>query len=80
MDKIKQSSRANLGDGLGEDFETWLRTKQQIKPDDQLDLTEAELAEDVVKVLDTENSSPAKNLVIFSFKDSAYVPVCYFVS
>lgn len=69
-----------MGDGFGEDFEAWLRTKQQIKPDDQLELTEAELAEDVIKVLDTDNSSPAKNLVIFSFKDSAYVPVCNSVS
>lgn len=41
-----------------------------------MELTESELVEDVVKVLDTENGTPAKNLVIFSFKDSAYVPVC----
>lgn len=80
MDQIKQTSRGNLGEGFGEDYEVWLRTRQQIKPDDQLELTEAELIEDVVKVLDTENSTPAKNLVIFSFKESAFVPVSFYAS
>lgn len=80
MDQIKQTSRGNLGEGFGEDYEVWLRTRQQIKPDDQLELTEAELIEDVVKVLDTENSTPAKNLVIFSFKESAFVPVRSYAS
>lgn len=80
VNKIKQTSRGNLGEGFGEDYEQWLRTKQQIKPDDQLELTEAELSEDVVRVLDTENSSAAKNLVIFSFKESAFVPVRFWFS
>lgn len=64
-----------MTDGQGEDYEAWLRTKQQIKPEDQLELTEAELNEDIMKVLDTENSEIPKNLVVYSFNENAYVPV-----
>lgn len=77
VEKIK-SSKGNLGEGFGEDYELWLRTRQQIKPEDQLELTEVELLEDVVKTLDTENSCSAKNLVVYSFLEKAYVPVRVF--
>lgn len=76
--KIKQASKGNLSDGIGNEYETWLRSKQQIKPDDQIDLTEAELNEDVMKILDTENNNVPKNHVIFDFKQGAYVPVSVF--
>lgn len=66
-----------MNEGSGDDYEQWLRSKQQIKPDDQLDLTEAELNEDVMKVLDTENTNFPKNLVIYSFRDESFVPVRY---
>lgn len=73
--QIKQVSRGNIIDGACDDYELWLRLRQPIKPEDQLDLTEAELAEDVMKVLETENTSYQKNLVIYSFKDGGFVPV-----
>lgn len=73
--KIKQPSKGNLSEGIGNEYETWLRSKQPIKPDDQVELTEAELNEDVMKVLDTESCNLPKNHVVFDFKESAYVPV-----
>lgn len=73
--KIKQASKGNLSEGIGNEYETWLRSKQQIKPDDQVELTEAELNEDVMKILDTENNNVPKNHVVFDFKQRAYVPV-----
>lgn len=73
--QIKQISKGNITDGSGDDYELWLRSRQPIKPEDQLDLTEAELSEDIMKVLETENTNYQKNLVIYSFKDAGFVPV-----
>lgn len=52
-----------------------MKSRQLIKPDDQLDLTEAELNEEVSKVLTAQNMNILKNLVVYSFKEGAYVPV-----
>ena len=64
------------GEALDDDeYNTWLKAKQLMKPDDQLDLTDAELGEEVPKVLTTENTHLSRNLVIFNFKEGAYVPL-----
>lgn len=73
--KIKQPSRVNLNDASSEEYEAWVRSRQAQRPDDQLDLTEAELSEEITKVLQTDNTNFPKNLVIYSFKDSGYVDV-----
>lgn len=64
----------DAGDGA-DDFESWMKSRQLIRPEDQLDLTEAELSEEVSKVLTAQNMNILKNLVIYSFKEGAYVPV-----
>lgn len=46
-----------------------------MRPDDQLDLTDAELNAEHTKQLETENLNYPKNLVVYSFKDFGYVPV-----
>lgn len=74
--KLKQISKSNLNDGGG-DEESWNR--QLVKPDDQLDLTEAELSEEVPKVLSSDNTNVSRNLVIYSFKEGGFVLVLQFV-
>lgn len=76
--QIKYSQRGTLVDGFGsnaDEYEQWLRFHKPMKPENQLDLTEAELAEEITKHLDTEHNKHPQNLVIYSFKDYAYVPV-----
>lgn len=53
----------------------WSKSRQLIKPDDQLDLNENELSEEIKKVLTTENPNVSKNLVIYSFKEGCFVEV-----
>ncbi|KAL9692600.1 hypothetical protein quinque_005527 [Culex quinquefasciatus] len=48
------SSMQKLGKGEpvdNDEFESWVKSKQLLKPDDQLDLTEAELGEEIPKLL-----------------------------
>lgn len=64
------------GQGLdAEEFEAWARSRQLLKPDDQMELTDAELCEEIPKVLSAENRHLPQNLVIYSFKDGGYIPV-----
>ncbi|KAL1397518.1 hypothetical protein pipiens_002512 [Culex pipiens pipiens] len=58
-----------------DEFESWVKSKQLLKPDDQLDLTEAELGEEIPKLLSTENRHLPRNLVIYDFREGAYVPI-----
>lgn len=76
LPKLKQISRSNLTDGAG-DEDSWNR--QLVKPEDQLELTEAELNEEVPKVLSSDNTNVSRNLVIFSFKEGGFVLVFNFV-
>lgn len=73
--KLKQISKSNLTDGGGEE-DSWNR--QLVKPDDQLELTEAELNEEVPKVLSSDNTNVSRNLVIYSFKEGGFVLVFRF--
>lgn len=58
-----------------DDCESWMKARQLIRPDDQLELTEAELSEEVPKVLTTSYANVVKNLVVYSFKDGGFVNV-----
>ncbi|XP_050078995.1 dynein intermediate chain 2, ciliary [Anopheles maculipalpis] len=58
-----------------DEFDTWMKSKQLLKPDDQLDLTEAELGEEIPKLLSTENRHLPRNLVVYDFREGAFLPV-----
>lgn len=58
-----------------DDCESWMKARQLVRPDDQLDLTEAELNEEIPKILTTSYSNVVKNLVVYSFKDGCFVNV-----
>jgi len=61
------------GGGDADDFDAWMKSRQLLKPDDQLDLTEAELGEEVTKVLTPTNTNVIRNLVVYSFKEGEFV-------
>ncbi|XP_058976572.1 dynein intermediate chain 2, ciliary-like isoform X2 [Musca domestica] len=63
------------GGGDADDLDAWVKSRQLVKPDNQLDLTEAELSEEITKVLTTTNTNVVHNLVVYSFKEEAYVPL-----
>lgn len=76
--QIKYSQRGTIADGAGtnaEDYEHWLRFHKPIKPENQVDLSEAELSEEITKHLDTEHKDFPQNLVVYSFKDYGYISV-----
>lgn len=78
MKQVKYTHRNTAIDGIGanaDDYEYWLRYQKPLRPEDQLDLTEAELAEEITKHLDTDHKNYPKNLVVYSFKDYEYIPV-----
>lgn len=52
-----------------------MKSKQLLRPDDQLDLAEADLAEEIPKILTADDPNIRKNLVIYSFKEGGYVYV-----
>lgn len=71
-----QHRTSNKKDGGGNeaaDLDEWLKSRMLVKPDDQLELTDAELAEEINKVLTTTNTNVIRNLVVFSFKEGEFV-------
>ncbi|XP_076240760.1 dynein intermediate chain 2, ciliary [Calliopsis andreniformis] len=62
-------SRIDLGGG---DMD-WLRGKTYLKPDDQLQLTEAELQEEIARVLSTHNTRIPDSLVQWSWKLKEFI-------
>ncbi|XP_030376775.1 dynein intermediate chain 1, axonemal [Scaptodrosophila lebanonensis] len=72
--EIRSSKSKTESGGDSEDFDPWTKSRQLAKPDDQLDLTEAELGEEFTKVLTPTNTNVIRNLVVFSFKEGEYVP------
>lgn len=65
------------GDGNpdADDFDVWMKSRQLLRPEDQLDLTDAELSEEITKMLTPTNTNVLHNLVVYSFKDEAFVTV-----
>ncbi|XP_037903642.1 dynein intermediate chain 2, ciliary isoform X3 [Hermetia illucens] len=73
--KQNSQGKINASDYGTDDFESWMKSRALLKPDDQLELTEAELNEEISKVLTIQNTNVVKNLVIYSFTEGGYVPV-----
>ncbi|XP_070599753.1 dynein axonemal intermediate chain 1 [Erythrolamprus reginae] len=57
---------------VGEGADEWSQAKTLIKPPDQLDLTDAELKEEITRVLTANNPHAPQNIVRYSFKERAY--------
>ncbi|XP_017027731.1 dynein intermediate chain 2, ciliary isoform X1 [Drosophila kikkawai] len=76
--KMRSSKTKTEGGGGGggdaDDFDAWMKSRQLLKPDDQLELTEAELGEEITKVLTPTNTNVIRNLVVYSFKEGEFVP------
>lgn len=71
---LQSLSRAALGrrsqanfDGGGDEDE-WLQAKDPVKPDDQLELSEAELKQEHTRILRGENPHAPDNIVRFNYK------------
>ncbi|CAH1718635.1 unnamed protein product [Chironomus riparius] len=74
LHQIRASSFVRGGISGEGDEDSW-RARQLIKPEDQMDLTDAELCEEIPKVLSCENRNVPHNLVIYSFREGGYIPV-----
>lgn len=59
-------------DGEDEDETTQWEAKALLKPEDQLNLTEAELKEEITRILKANNPNAPQNIVRFSHKDHTY--------
>ncbi|XP_013111502.2 dynein intermediate chain 2, ciliary [Stomoxys calcitrans] len=73
-----KAASAAAGDGAGaggdaDDLDAFTKSRQQQKPEHQLDLSAAELSEEITKVLTTTNTNVVHNLVVYSFKEEEYV-------
>lgn len=53
---------------IGEPGDDFLQGRTLVKPDDQLDLTEAELKEEFTRILTANNPHAPQNIVRFNFK------------
>jgi len=67
-----QPSMDGGSERIGTDHDDWMQAKTLVKPDDQLDLTEAELKEEFTRVLTAHNPHAPSNIVRYSFKDRCY--------
>ncbi|XP_067938269.1 dynein intermediate chain 2, ciliary-like isoform X3 [Watersipora subatra] len=54
------------------DPDDWLNGKTMVKPEDQLNLTEAELKEEITRILTANNPHAPQNIVRYSFKENTY--------
>ncbi|RXN26935.1 dynein intermediate chain axonemal [Labeo rohita] len=57
--------------------EEWMQGKTLVKPPDQLELTEAELNEEITRVLTANNPNAPQNVVRYSFKEGCYKPIVF---
>merc|ERR1711973_422335 len=53
-------------------MDEWMQPKQLVKPDDQLELTEAELKEEFTRILTANNPHAPSNIVRYSFKEKTF--------
>lgn len=60
----------DIGDGTEAD--DWMQHKNLVKPDDQLDLNEAQLKEEFTRILTANNPHAPQNIVRYSFKERQY--------
>lgn len=52
-----------------------MQGKKMVKPDDQLDLTDAQLKEEFTRILTANNPHAPQNIVRFNFKDGTFKPI-----
>ncbi|KAI9576754.1 hypothetical protein GQX74_010736 [Glossina fuscipes] len=71
----KGKSSGGEGAGDADDLDAWIKSRQLLKPDDQLELTEAELGEEITKVLTPTNTNVVLNFVVYSFKEGTFVKI-----
>uniref|UniRef100_A0A1B0BY95 Uncharacterized protein n=1 Tax=Glossina palpalis gambiensis TaxID=67801 RepID=A0A1B0BY95_9MUSC len=71
----KGISPGGEGAGDADDLDAWIKSRQLLKPDDQLELTEAELGEEITKVLTPTNTNLVLNFVVYSFKEGTFVKI-----
>nr|XP_020652092.1 dynein intermediate chain 1, axonemal [Pogona vitticeps] len=60
------------GVDVGEGADEWTQAKTLIKPADQLELTDAELKEEITRILTANNPHAPQNIVRYNFKERAY--------
>lgn len=77
---IRQPGSTKDGDDYTElgdnpDTEEWTHSKTLVKPDDQLQLTEAEMKEEFTRILTANNPHAPQNIVRFNFKERQYKPI-----
>ncbi|KAM6979625.1 dynein, axonemal, intermediate chain 1, paralog 2 [Aplochiton taeniatus] len=60
------------GTDAGEGGDEWSQGKTLIKPPDQLDLSEAELKEEITRILTANNPHAPQNIVRYSFKERSF--------
>uniref|UniRef100_A0A4W6CSC2 Dynein axonemal intermediate chain 1 n=1 Tax=Lates calcarifer TaxID=8187 RepID=A0A4W6CSC2_LATCA len=62
------------GVDTGDGWDEWSHGKALTKPADQLELTEAELKEEITRILTANNPHAPQNIVRYSFKERSYKP------
>uniref|UniRef100_A0ABM5FUN4 Dynein axonemal intermediate chain 1 isoform X2 n=1 Tax=Pogona vitticeps TaxID=103695 RepID=A0ABM5FUN4_9SAUR len=60
------------GVDVGEGADEWTQAKTLIKPADQLELTDAELKEEITRILTANNPHAPQNIVRYNFKERSY--------
>ncbi|KAJ9593501.1 hypothetical protein L9F63_014954, partial [Diploptera punctata] len=73
--KTSASKVGGLDVTAADELESWMKAKQLIKPEDQLELSLDELREEIARVLTSVNPQLPQNIVEYSFKESSFVPV-----
>uniref|UniRef100_A0A3Q4HJL4 Dynein axonemal intermediate chain 1 n=1 Tax=Neolamprologus brichardi TaxID=32507 RepID=A0A3Q4HJL4_NEOBR len=59
----------------GTGWEEWSQGKALVRPPDQMELTEAELKEEITRILTANNPHAPQNIVRYSFKERSYKPI-----
>ncbi|KAM7006180.1 dynein, axonemal, intermediate chain 1, paralog 2 [Tautogolabrus adspersus] len=62
------------GVDTGDGWDEWSHGKTLIKPPEQLELTEAELKEEITRILTANNPHAPQNICRYSFKERSYKP------
>ncbi|KAK2862399.1 hypothetical protein Q5P01_001932 [Channa striata] len=66
--KKDEEEGVDAGDALDE----WSHSKALIKPADQLELSDAELKEEITRILNANNPHAPQNIIRYSFKESSF--------
>lgn len=70
----KKKSTTQL-DETHDDLEEWKKSRQLLKPKDQLDIPEADLKETIARVLTTTNPQQPDSLVQFDYATNSFIPI-----